>query len=140
MISITWNDNRVDILQSCEAISSKKACLWQLPFNTHCPFGSHTCTSNEQVLTMMSKSCTINLQEQIKMEFDLLHLSYKGAVTYTYYLLQCLFSQSRDTTAALKKYLGLFVTKCLQRKCVKGEKVLQLKKQLLSHLDLPNNF
>ena len=49
-----------------------------------------------------------------------------------FYLFRCLFNQSRHTAASLKSYIALFKKQGLQRKNLKGENVVRVKKELLA--------
>ena len=83
-------------------------------------------------MSKLKASYTSDLREQIKIKFKTLATSFKGAVTYAFYLLRCLFNQSRDTIASLKSCIALFKKQGLQRKNLKGENAVRVKKELLA--------
>ena len=126
-----WNDDAVDLWKNWEAITVKQVYYWQVTLNKHCLIGSRDRITFEWAFSKLKASCTSDFREQIKIKFETLAVSFKGAVTHTFYLLRCLFNQSRDTTASLKSYIALFKTQGSQKKNLKGENVVLAKKECL---------
>mmetsp|Transcript_7314 Transcript_7314/g.15019 ORF Transcript_7314/g.15019 Transcript_7314/m.15019 type:complete len:368 (+) Transcript_7314:1137-2240(+) len=117
-----------DLLRDWEKIDWKTVCYWQYSINKRCsPIEKD---SNRWALQLFYNSCTVNLREQINVRYKPLPQGYKGGVMYTWVLFHCLFAKSRDTTAALKKFLKVFEQKGLQR--IKGENVVITKKEMLA--------
>jgi hypothetical protein len=74
--------------------------------------------------------CTTDLRDQINTKYKQLPDTFQGAITYAWVLLYCLFAASRDTTAALIKFLAIWCTKGLQR--IKGENIVTAKHEVLA--------
>ena len=125
-----WNDDQVDMLMWWERITWRQACLWQLTLNRRVPVGSEDHTTMDWALLLLYNSCTKDLRDQVGLKYDHLEPYYKGAVTYLWILLQCLFKTSRDQIQSLKKFLKVFAKKGLRK--YPGESVVKAKVPLIA--------
>ena len=125
-----WQDDQVDMMMWWEKITWRQACLWQLTLNRRVPVGSADRTSMDWALLLLYNSCTKDLKDQVGLKYDHLPPYYKGAVTYLWLLLQCLFKTSRDQIQSLKKFLKIFAKKGLRK--YPGESVVKAKIPLMA--------
>ena len=123
-----WSDDCIDMLESWEKITWETACLWQYSINKRC--SPEDRTSNTWAYLLIWNSCTLDLKEQVNLKYKHVPELYQGAVTFLWALFSCLFTRSRDTTAALKKYIAFFEKKGLQR--IRGESVVVAKRELMA--------
>ena len=123
-----WDDTRVNLLQTWDKVSWENACYWQLAINRRCDGANKE--SHSWAAQLLRNSCTADLRDLVSTKYKSLGAEFKGAITYTWLVCFNLFSKSRDTTAALKRYLKLFETKGLQR--IRGENVVIAKKEVIA--------
>ena len=123
-----WNDDSVDLIESWEMITWEMAAYWQYSLNKRA--GPDDRVSNEWAYLLIYNSCTTALRDQISIKYELLPPIFRGAITYCWILFHCLFAKSRDTTAALKKYLTFFAAKGLQR--IRNESMVVAKREIMA--------
>jgi hypothetical protein len=123
-----WSEERTNLLQTWDKVSWENACYWQLAINRRCDGANKE--SHSWAAQLLRNSCTSDLRDLVNTKYKSLSPEFKGAITYTWLICFNLFSKSRDTTAALKRYLKLFETKGLQR--IRGENVVVAKKEVIA--------
>ena len=124
-IADAWNDDGVDMMTCWEEITWEMVCYWQLTINRRTTRDSPDRESNTWATMLIYNSCTHDLREQIQNKYDVVGSSFRGAITYTWILFQCLFANSRDSVSSLLKFLDIFAKKGLMRH--KGENVVRAK-------------
>jgi len=128
-LAALWNNDQVDMLMWWEKITWQHACLWQLTLNRRVLVGSTDRTTMNWTLLLLYNSCTKDLRDQIGLTYDHIPPFYKGAITYLWILLQCLFKTSCDQIQSLKKFLKIFAKKGLRK--YPGESVVNAKIPLI---------
>ena len=123
-----WINPYLDLLNDWEQIDWYTACYWQYSLNKLT--GKLDRQSNKLDFLLIYNLCTTDLRDQINLKYETLPLVFKGSITYCWALFYTLFTKSRDTTAALKKYLQFFSIKGLQ--CVRNESVVIAKKEIMA--------
>ena len=129
-VTTMFEYEQVNILTSWDpsAITWETTCLWQWAINTWMEEPDRE--SSKWLRMLLSESCTTEMRTLIEARYKKLPASYRGGVTYAYILCDKLFSLNRDTTAAMRKFLQMFVTKGLRM--YKGENMVLASKELMA--------
>lgn len=118
--------NKKDLIVHFDTIPFELVKEWQKDINTYKKEADRI--SSKWLQSFLYKSCTAALRERIDGYYTALGKTEQGGVTYLYLVLKCLFFLSRDTVAALKKFLSLFRDKGLRR--YKGENVVVAQREI----------
>ncbi len=114
-IADAWNDNGINMLYHLEKIKFGVACYWQLTINRRVLIDSPDRETNDWIYLLLINTCTPRLREQINTKYKALDHCFRGPITYTWLLFQLPFSNSRDSTSLLLKFIDIFTKKGLMR-------------------------
>jgi hypothetical protein len=129
-ITTMFDYQQVNILTNWDPskITWETTCLWQWAINTW--MKSPDRESSRWLRMLLRESCTTEMRNLIDTKYNKLPDAYRGGITYSYILSEKLFSLNRDTTAAMRKFIQMFVEKGLRM--YKGENMVVASKELLA--------